>query len=121
MVQLEVRPPGPDSAAPRHRRLSAALHRPVRRLGPVVLQLRGLLVVLGVAAVAVPLGRLVPLVGGPVFGILIGVIAGSLIPVLRSETLRPGYDFASKTLLQLSIVVLGTGLSLQQVARACRA
>lgn len=117
MVQLEVRPPRPDSAAPRHPRLSAALHRPARRLGPVMLRLRGLLVVVAVTAVAVPLGRLVPLVGGPVFGILIGVIAGSVIPLLRSETLRPGYDFASKTLLQLSIVVLGTGLSLQQVAR----
>ncbi|MFF0338297.1 YeiH family protein [Kribbella sp. NPDC004875] len=68
-------------------------------------------------AVAVPLGRLVPLVGGPVFGIVLGVLAGSFIPVLRSDAWRPGYDFASKTLLQLSIVVLGTGLSLQQVAR----
>lgn len=78
--------------------------------------MRGLWIVLLVTAVAVPLGRLVPLVGGPVFGILLGVIAGSVIPALRSEIWRPGYDFASKTLLQLSIVVLGTGLSLQQVA-----
>jgi uncharacterized integral membrane protein (TIGR00698 family) len=36
---------------------------------------------------------------------------------LRSERCRPGYTFASKGLLQLSIVVLGTGLSLQQVVR----
>ncbi|TDO57285.1 putative integral membrane protein (TIGR00698 family) [Kribbella sp. VKM Ac-2571] len=106
MVQLEVRPPHPHPAAPT-----------VRRLGSAVRRLRGLWIVLLVTAVAVPLGRLVPLVGGPVFGILLGVIAGSVIPALRSEVWRPGYDFASKTLLQLSIVVLGTGLSLQQVAR----
>jgi uncharacterized integral membrane protein (TIGR00698 family) len=74
-------------------------------------------VVLVLAGVAVPLGRLVPVVGGPVFGIVLGVLAGVLVPVLRREKLRPGYDFASKNLLQLSIVVLGTGLSLQQVVR----
>ncbi|WP_241996123.1 YeiH family protein [Kribbella sp. VKM Ac-2568] len=75
----------------------------------------GLLIVLALAAVAVPLGRLVPVIGGPVFGIVLGVLAGLLIRPLRADACRPGYDFASKTLLQLSIVVLGTGLSLQQV------
>ncbi|WP_433015162.1 YeiH family protein [Kribbella sp. CA-294648] len=77
----------------------------------------GLLVVLALAATAVPLGRLVPVIGGPVFGIVLGVLAGVLVPALRGSWSRPGYDFASKTLLQLSIVVLGTGLSLQQVVR----
>jgi uncharacterized integral membrane protein (TIGR00698 family) len=77
--------------------------------------LRGLLVVVGLAAVAVPLGRLVPVVGGPVFGIVLGVLAGLLVSGLRRESFRPGYDFASKYLLQLSIVVMGTGLSLQEV------
>ncbi|MFB6720210.1 YeiH family protein [Kribbella sp. NPDC056345] len=74
------------------------------------------MVVAGLVAIAVPLGRLVPVVGGPVFGIVLGVLAGLFIPALRSDGLRPGIDFASKNLLQLSIVVLGTGLSLQQVA-----
>jgi uncharacterized integral membrane protein (TIGR00698 family) len=75
----------------------------------------GLVVVLVLTGGAIPLGRLVPVVGGPVFGILLGVLAGLAVPVLRGERLRPGYDLASKNLLQLSIVVLGTGLSLQQV------
>jgi uncharacterized integral membrane protein (TIGR00698 family) len=82
-----------------------------------VARLPGAAVVLVIAAAAVPLGRLVPVVGGPVFGILLGVLTGVLVPALRRERLRPGYDFASKNLLQLSIVVLGTGLSLQQVVR----
>jgi uncharacterized integral membrane protein (TIGR00698 family) len=74
-------------------------------------------VVLGLAAAAVPLGRLVPVVGGPVFGIVLGLLVAAAVPLVRTETFRPGYDFASTTLLQLSIVVLGTGLSLQQVVR----
>jgi len=78
--------------------------------------LPGLIVVLALAAAAVPLGRLVPVVGGPVFGIVLGVLAGLAFPRVRSEVFRPGIDFASKNLLQVSIVVLGTGLSLQQVA-----
>lgn len=102
MVQVEVRPPTHPTA---HISFSA-----VRRLP-------GLLIVLGITAIAVPLGRLVPVVGGPVFGIVLGVLAGLLIPAVRAERLHPGYEFASKNLLQLSIVVLGTGLSLQQVAR----
>ncbi len=100
MVQVEVRPP---VTVPRAHGLTA--------------KAPGLLVVLALAAVAVPLGRLVPVVGGPVFGIVLGVLAGVAVPALRSERCRPGYTFASKTLLQLSIVVLGTGLSLQQVVR----
>jgi uncharacterized integral membrane protein (TIGR00698 family) len=87
------------------------------RVERMVRRLPGAGVVLVLAGIAVPLGRLVPVVGGPVFGIVLGVLAGVLVPVLRRERLRPGYDFASKNLLQLSIVVLGTGLSLQQVVR----
>ncbi|MEV6283064.1 putative sulfate exporter family transporter [Kribbella sp. NPDC051770] len=79
-------------------------------------RLPGLLVVLVLAMAAVPLGRLVPVVGGPVFGLVLGVLVGAVVPVLRGEWARPGYEFASKFLLQVSIVVLGTGLSLQQVA-----
>jgi uncharacterized integral membrane protein (TIGR00698 family) len=100
MVQVEVRPPVG-----------------VSRAHGLTAKLPGLAVVLVLAAVAVPLGRLVPVVGGPVFGIVLGVLAGVAVPRLRSERCRPGYTFAAKTLLQASIVVLGTGLSLQQVAR----
>jgi uncharacterized integral membrane protein (TIGR00698 family) len=101
-VQIEVRSPAASSTA-------AKPH--------FVERLPGLLVVLVLATAAVPLGRLVPVVGGPVFGLVLGVVVGSVVPVLRGEWSRPGYEFASKFLLQVSIVVLGTGLSLQQVAR----
>ena len=78
-------------------------------------RLPGLAVTLLVAAAATGLGLLVPIVGGPVFAIVLGVLAGHLVRPLRAPRLAPGYALASKGVLQLSIVVLGTGLSLQQV------
>lgn len=66
-----------------------------------------------IAAVATPLGGLAPVVGAPVIAILCG-IAISLVkrPTAR---LKPGIAFTSKKVLQGSIVVLGSGLSLGQV------
>ncbi|HZE00290.1 MAG TPA: putative sulfate exporter family transporter, partial [Pseudonocardiaceae bacterium] len=75
----------------------------------------GLLLALVVAGVATTLGRLVPLVGGPVFGILLGAGLAAVIPALRAPLWKPGCTVASKQVLQLSIVVLGAGLSVQQV------
>lgn len=77
----------------------------------------GLLTAAAVAAVATALGALLPVVGGPVFGILLGALAAAALPRLRSGHWAPGYEVASKPVLQASIVVLGTGLSLPQVIR----
>jgi len=77
----------------------------------------GLAVTIVIAAMATVLGRLFPVLGGPVFGILLGLAAGAALPRLRGESYTTGYAFASKTVLQLSIVVLGTGLSLRQVVK----
>lgn len=79
--------------------------------------LPGLLVAVAVAAVATGLGELVPVVGGPVFGIVLGAVAGAVVPGLRGERWAPGYAVAAKPVLQASIVVLGTGLSLTQVLK----
>ena len=74
----------------------------------------GLALAFGVALVATPLGSLVPVIGGPVFGILLGVVVAA---VLRpGATLRPGLATASRPVLQFSIVLLGATLSLQEVA-----
>ncbi|GAY09959.1 YeiH family protein [Pseudonocardia sp. N23] len=75
----------------------------------------GLAVAVAIAVVATALGRLVPVVGGPVFAIVLGAAAGVLLK--PGERLVPGIDVAAKPVLQLSIVVLGTGLSLQQVVQ----
>jgi uncharacterized integral membrane protein (TIGR00698 family) len=78
-------------------------------------QLPGIGLALVVAAVATLLGRLVPVLGGPVLGILLGALLGAVIT--PGETLTPGLNVAARPLLQASIVVLGTGISLGQVAR----
>lgn len=105
MVHVEARAPEAAPSGPPRLGLAARLQA----------LLPGLVVALALAAVAFSLGREVPVIGGPVFGILLGVLAAAAVPALRTERCRPGYDFASKNLLQLSIVVLGTGLSLRQV------
>ncbi|WP_399896250.1 YeiH family protein [Streptomyces sp. BBFR51] len=78
-------------------------------------RLPGLAVAVAVAAVATVVGGWFPLVGGPVAGIVIGVV---LAAVRRpAERLRPGITTASKFVLQLSVVLLGCQLSLTQVVR----
>lgn len=85
---------------------------PARR---AALLIPGLVVVLVIAAVATFLGSLVPVVGAPVFGIVIGALVAALIrPGTRIDA---GAKFAGKRVLQSSIVILGTGLSLVQVVK----
>jgi uncharacterized integral membrane protein (TIGR00698 family) len=67
-----------------------------------------------VAAVAVGAGRLVPLVGAPVFGIVLGMLIGARwnpSPASAAEL-----SFVAKFVLQAAIVLLGATLSLGRVA-----
>ncbi len=83
------------------------------RIRQAAVLLTGLTITLIIAVIATILGRLEPVIGGPVFGVVLGM---ALAPLLRpGATLRPGISFSGKFLLQTSIVVLGTGLSLGQV------
>ena len=84
---------------------------PNRRLRP------GLVLALGLGAVATVAGRAVPVLGGPVLGILLGVAAAAAIPAVRSDVLAPGLRWSARLPLQAAIVVLGATLSLGQVAR----
>ncbi|MCQ9615960.1 YeiH family protein [Paenalcaligenes niemegkensis] len=68
-----------------------------------------------IAAVAMLLGRWVPTVGGPVFAILIGVVWRNSLGL--KAPLVPGIAFASRKLLQWSIIGLGFGLSFKQVVQ----
>jgi uncharacterized integral membrane protein (TIGR00698 family) len=80
-----------------------------------LLRASGLLLAIGIALVAWWLGRMVPLIGGPVFGIVIGIAVRNLFS--PGESYNPGIQFASKQILQWSIIALGFGLSLTQVAK----
>lgn len=75
----------------------------------------GIVAAVVIACVATLFGHYLPVIGGPVFGIILGIIAGSTIPLLHSDRFTPGVGFAGKNVLQMSIVVLGTGLSLAKV------
>jgi uncharacterized integral membrane protein (TIGR00698 family) len=73
----------------------------------------GFVLCIAVAIVATALGRFAPIVGAPVFSIVIGVVAAT--GVRPSAQLMPGIRFASKTLLQWSIVLLGANLSIGEI------
>lgn len=74
---------------------------------------QGLLLSLAVALVASWLGGFLPIVGGPVFGIVIGIIINNVFG--KPSGTEPGVKFTSKKILQWAIILLGTGLSLSQV------
>jgi uncharacterized integral membrane protein (TIGR00698 family) len=78
-------------------------------------RLPGLLLSVAIALVALGLGRVAPLIGGPVFGIVLGILVRNL--VAPTGTYTPGIQFAGKQVLQWSIIALGFGLSLNQVAK----
>lgn len=67
--------------------------------------------------IAIPawlLGRAFPIIGGPVFGILFGII---LALFRRPESLTLGIQFTSKKILQYSIILLGFEMNLFNVIK----
>lgn len=74
----------------------------------------GLLVCLIIAVPAWLLGRAFPIIGGPVFGILFGMI---LALFKRPEILTGGIKFTSKKILQWSIILLGFEMNLFNVIK----
>ncbi len=74
---------------------------------------RGIVFSLSIAIVAYLLGNNFPLVGGAIFGILLGIGIGNMTP--RTSTLAGGINFTSKTILQWAVIILGSGLSLREV------
>lgn len=75
--------------------------------------LLGILFSFIVAFVANWLGTLFPIIGGAVFGILLGIIINNSINKPKSTI--QGITFTSKKILQWAIILLGAGLSLTQV------
>ncbi len=75
----------------------------------------GLLLSLAIALVSWGLGKLVPVVGGPVFAIVIGMIITLFIK--DKSRFDKGLKFASKKILQWSVILLGFGMNLGVVAK----
>ncbi|HFI0150258.1 TPA: YeiH family protein [Streptococcus suis] len=74
---------------------------------------RGVVLCLVLALVGQWLGSLFPLVGGPVFALLIGMSLHSYIS--RKNTFQSGLIFTSKKILQYAVICLGFGLNLSAV------
>jgi len=77
--------------------------------------LPGLVLAVAVAAAATGLASVIPLVGGPVLGIVLGVAVATVSR--PGVALVPGIAFAGRNVLQLAVVVLGAQLSLGEVAK----
>ena len=70
----------------------------------------GILLCLAIAVPAWFLGKTVPVVGGPVFSILIGMIVALVLN--EKDDFKSGITFVSKKILQCAVVLLGFGLNL---------
>lgn len=75
----------------------------------------GIFLAVSIATVATLVGKLIPVIGAPVICIVIGVaIAAFRRP---GERFRPGIQTSSKLILQISVVVLGSQLSLKEIVK----
>lgn len=76
--------------------------------------LPGIFLCFGIAVLAWLAGTRYPVVGGPVFGILFGILLTTLFPGLFGR-FQMGIRYTSKKLLQASIVLLGFEMNLIRV------
>lgn len=73
----------------------------------------GILLCLAIAAPAWFLGKLLPVVGGPVFAILIGMVVTLFLK--NKDWCSGGVSFTSKKILQYAVILLGFGMNLTEI------
>lgn len=69
----------------------------------------GLVLSLLIAVFSWRLGQMLPVIGGPVFAILTGMILGNILKNRRST--EKGVNFAARNVLQYAVVFLGFGMN----------
>ena len=74
----------------------------------------GIALCLSIALPAWMFGMLVPVVGGPVFSILLGMVV--TLRIKDKCRLKPGISFTSKKILQYAVILLGFGMNLSVIA-----
>ena len=75
----------------------------------------GILLCLAISLPSWLLGKLFPVIGGPVFAILIGMI---LTLIIKDKTkMQSGITFTSKKILQYAVILLGFGLNLSTILK----
>ena len=73
----------------------------------------GIALCLFIALPAWALGQWLPVVGGPVFALLIGMVITLVMP--RKDWCHSGVAFTSKKVLQYAVVLLGFGMNLSEI------
>lgn len=74
---------------------------------------KGLLLCVALAIPASLLGKQFPIIGGPVFAIIGGIILAPLVK--KKSSLEPGIKYTAKKILQYAVVLLGFGMNLEVV------
>ena len=80
-----------------------------------IARILGIALAVSVAIVATIIGKSIPVIGAPVICIVIGVAIAAIRK--PSERFRPGIVTSSKLILQISVVVLGSQLSLKEIVK----
>ena len=75
---------------------------------------KGILLSFFIGCIALWLGQVFPIIGGPVFAILIGMILALCIK--DKQQFHEGITFTSKKVLQYAVILLGFGLNLSVIA-----
>jgi len=75
----------------------------------------GLLLCLAIAVPSFILGKLFPIIGGPIIAIIIGMVAALFIK--DKSKFDSGVSFASKKILQFAVILLGFGLNMSVVLK----
>ncbi len=75
--------------------------------------LKGILLCVAIALPSWFLGKHFPIIGGPVFAILIGMTITLLLK--SKDSFQPGIKFTSKKILQYAVILLGFGLNLSVI------
>ena len=73
----------------------------------------GLLLCLAISIPAWFLGKSFPVIGGPVFAILIGMVLTLILK--EKEPFTAGINYTSKKILQAAVIFLGFGMNLSQI------
>ena len=76
-------------------------------------KIKGILFCFVIAIPAWYLGKLVPVVGGPVFAIILGMILTLIIK--DKKNIEAGIKFTSKKILQAAVVLLGFGMNFNDI------
>ena len=85
-------------------------------------KLHGLALCFAIAVPAAYLGKFFPIIGAPVFAIILGLLMAGALPILmagipRSDIFQGGITFTSKKILQYAIILLGFGMNLFEIFR----